>query len=103
MRSSGNRATRAHATRRQTIGCALVDSPAAPATRIVEKSWSWTDHNGDLERVISRDRVGEGALERGDVDELMRFRSAAPGMPFAHPTVEHYPPLFVVLGAAADP
>ena len=43
------------------------------------------------------------ALERGDVDELMRFRSAAPGMPYAHPTVEHFAPLFVTLGAAADP
>ncbi|GAB3350521.1 dioxygenase family protein [Modestobacter lapidis] len=43
------------------------------------------------------------ALARGDVDELARFRSAAPGMPYAHPTVEHYTPLFVTLGAAADP
>jgi len=42
-------------------------------------------------------------LERGDVDELMRFRSAAPGMPYAHPTVEHFAPLFVTLGAASDP
>ena len=27
----------------------------------------------------------------------------APGMPYAHPTVEHYTPLFVTLGAATDP
>ena len=26
----------------------------------------------------------------------------APGMPYAHPTVEHYTPLFVTLGAATD-
>jgi 4,5-DOPA dioxygenase extradiol len=43
------------------------------------------------------------ALARGDVDELARFRSAAPGMPYAHPTVEHFTPLFVSLGAATDP
>jgi 4,5-DOPA dioxygenase extradiol len=43
------------------------------------------------------------ALARGDVDELARFRSTAPGMPYAHPTVEHFTPLFVTLGAATDP
>jgi 4,5-DOPA dioxygenase extradiol len=43
------------------------------------------------------------ALQRGDVDELMSFRSRAPGMPYAHPTVEHFAPLFVTLGAATDP
>jgi len=43
------------------------------------------------------------ALARGDVDELARFRTAAPGMPYAHPTVEHFTPLFVTLGAATDP
>jgi 4,5-DOPA dioxygenase extradiol len=43
------------------------------------------------------------ALDRGDVDELARFRTSAPGMPYAHPTVEHFTPLFVTLGASADP
>ena len=43
------------------------------------------------------------ALARGDVDELAAYRSKAPGMPYAHPTVEHYTPLFVTLGAATDP
>ena len=43
------------------------------------------------------------ALSRGDVDELMHFATRAPGMPYAHPTVEHLTPLFVALGAAADP
>ncbi|SFO24657.1 4,5-DOPA dioxygenase extradiol [Pseudonocardia ammonioxydans] len=43
------------------------------------------------------------ALARGDVAELSRFRTAAPGMPYAHPTVEHFTPLFLTLGAAADP
>ena len=43
------------------------------------------------------------ALARGDVDELAAFRSRAPGMPYAHPTVEHFTPLFVTMGAATDP
>jgi 4,5-DOPA dioxygenase extradiol len=43
------------------------------------------------------------ALARGDVDELAGFRHRAPGMPYAHPTVEHFTPLFVTLGAATDP
>jgi 4,5-DOPA dioxygenase extradiol len=43
------------------------------------------------------------ALASGDVEELARFRSSAPGMPYAHPTVEHFTPLFVTLGAATDP
>lgn len=42
------------------------------------------------------------ALARGDVAELASYRSNAPGMPYAHPTVEHYTPLFVTLGAATD-
>ena len=40
------------------------------------------------------------ALSRGDVDLLSDYRAKAPGMPYAHPTVEHYTPLFVTLGAA---
>ena len=40
------------------------------------------------------------ALARGDVDELAAYREKAPGMPYAHPTVEHYTPLFITLGAA---
>ena len=43
------------------------------------------------------------AIARGDVDELAAYRSKAPGMPYAHPTVEHLTPLFVTLGAATDP
>jgi 4,5-DOPA dioxygenase extradiol len=39
------------------------------------------------------------ALARGDVDLLADYQAKAPGMPYAHPTVEHYTPLFVTLGA----
>ena len=44
-----------HATRPQTIGYALVDSPAALCAWVTEKFWSWADHDGHLEKVISRD------------------------------------------------
>ncbi|MET7337898.1 class III extradiol ring-cleavage dioxygenase [Nonomuraea sp. NPDC005650] len=40
------------------------------------------------------------ALARGDVGELAAFRTRAPGMPYAHPTVDHYIPLFITLGAS---
>ena len=43
------------------------------------------------------------ALAAGDVDALAAYKSKAPGMPYAHPTVEHYTPLFITLGAATDP
>ena len=43
------------------------------------------------------------ALARGAVDELADYRHRAPGMPYAHPTPDHYTPLFIALGAATDP
>jgi 4,5-DOPA dioxygenase extradiol len=43
------------------------------------------------------------ALSRGAVDELADFRRRAPGMPYAHPTIEHFAPMFVTLGASGDP
>jgi len=43
------------------------------------------------------------ALERGAVDELAAYQTRAPGMPYAHPTVDHYIPLFITLGAAEHP
>ncbi len=42
-------------------------------------------------------------LSAGDVDGLIDFRSKAPGMPYAHPTIEHFAPLFVTLGASSEP
>ena len=42
-------------------------------------------------------------LARGDLDALANYQHEAPGMPYAHPTVEHYTPLFVALGAATNP
>ena len=46
-----------HRTRPQTIGYALDDSPGGLCAWIAEKVWSWADHDGDLEAIISRDRL----------------------------------------------
>lgn len=42
------------------------------------------------------------ALGRGDLETLAAY-DHAPGMPYAHPTVEHFTPLFISIGAATDP
>ena len=42
------------------------------------------------------------AIGRADLDELSAYAHRAPGMPYAHPTVEHLSPLFVTLGAGTD-
>jgi 4,5-DOPA dioxygenase extradiol len=42
------------------------------------------------------------ALARGDVDTLLNYRRLAPALEFAHPTAEHWVPLFVTLGAATN-
>ncbi len=38
------------------------------------------------------------ALARADIDALADFRHRAPALPYAHPTLEHFTPLFVALG-----
>jgi 4,5-DOPA dioxygenase extradiol len=42
------------------------------------------------------------ALAHGDLGALTDYASKAPGLPYAHPTVEHFTPLFITLGAATD-
>ena len=42
-------------------------------------------------------------FDAGDVDALIDFRNQAPGMPYAHPTIEHFSPLFVAIGASSAP
>ena len=46
-----------HATRPQTIGYALADSPVALCAWIVEKFWAWTDCDGHPENVLTRDEL----------------------------------------------
>lgn len=45
----------------------------------------------------------EAALVRGDLPALLDYRTRAPHAPRAHPTDEHFLPLFFALGAADDP
>ena len=44
------------------------------------------------------DLWAQAALVAGDVDALAGYLKQAPGLPYAHPTVEHFVPLFVALG-----
>jgi pimeloyl-ACP methyl ester carboxylesterase len=46
-----------HSTRPQTVGYGLVDSPAALCAWIIEKFRSWSDCDGDLESVFTRDEL----------------------------------------------
>jgi 4,5-DOPA dioxygenase extradiol len=48
------------------------------------------------------DRWAEGSLARFDVDALLDFKRRAPAARLALPTWEHYAPLLVAAGAAAD-
>ncbi|MEU0302906.1 class III extradiol ring-cleavage dioxygenase [Streptomyces sp. NPDC006175] len=43
------------------------------------------------------------ALARGDVGELAAYAGRAPGMPYAHPTPDHFLPIFITLGSAENP
>lgn len=45
------------ATRPQTLGYALTDSPAGQAAWILEKFWAWTDCDGHPENVLGRDEL----------------------------------------------
>jgi epoxide hydrolase len=50
------------ATRPQTLGYGLADSPAAQAAWIVEKFYAWTDCDGHPEHAISRDRLLDNVM-----------------------------------------
>jgi 4,5-DOPA dioxygenase extradiol len=51
---------------------------------------------------VEFDLWAKEVLERGAIDELMNYKSLAPGLPYAHPTVEHFAPIFITLGAARN-
>ena len=48
------------------------------------------------------DAWGSEALARKDLDTLLDYRRTAPGLRYAHPTVDHFVPLFVALGASLE-
>jgi pimeloyl-ACP methyl ester carboxylesterase len=49
--------SREQATRTQTIGYSLVDSPVGLCAWIVEKFWAWTDCDGHPENALTRDEL----------------------------------------------
>jgi pimeloyl-ACP methyl ester carboxylesterase len=51
-----------HRTRPQTIGYGLVDSPALLCAWIVEKFQAWSDCNGDVESVFTRDQLLDNVM-----------------------------------------
>ena len=58
------------ATRPQTVGYGLVDSPAALCAWIIEKFWAWTDCDGHPENALTRDEL---------LDNLMLYWLPAAG------------------------
>jgi pimeloyl-ACP methyl ester carboxylesterase len=59
---TGTGYSRQQATRPQTLGYALLDSPAGQLAWIVEKFWAWTDCAGHPENVISRNRMLDNVM-----------------------------------------
>jgi 4,5-DOPA dioxygenase extradiol len=60
-------------------------------------------HDGRVSAVMSEfDDWGRRALAAHDLDALLDFERKAPAGQLAHPRTEHFAPLFVALGAAAD-
>jgi pimeloyl-ACP methyl ester carboxylesterase len=49
-------------TRPQTLGYALVDSPAGQAAWIIEKFWRWTDCDGHPENALTRDELLDNVM-----------------------------------------
>ena len=50
------------ATRPQTLGYALVDSPIGQCAWILEKFWAWTDCDGHPENVLTRDELLDNVM-----------------------------------------
>jgi pimeloyl-ACP methyl ester carboxylesterase len=50
------------ATRPQTLGYALVDSPVGQLAWIVEKFWAWTDCDGHPENVLTKDEMLDNVM-----------------------------------------
>ncbi|WP_410587842.1 epoxide hydrolase family protein [Amycolatopsis sp. lyj-23] len=57
FRRTGSGYSAQQGTRPQTLGYGLTDSPAGQAAWIAEKFWAWTDHRGNLEDAVDRQRI----------------------------------------------
>jgi pimeloyl-ACP methyl ester carboxylesterase len=58
----GSGYSKQQSTRPQTVGYALVDSPAGQAGWILEKFYSWTDCDGHPENVLTRDELLDNVM-----------------------------------------
>ncbi len=61
-RRSGTGYSKQQSTRPQTLGYALLDSPAGQCAWIVEKFWAWTDCDGHPENVLTRDELLDNVM-----------------------------------------
>lgn len=50
------------ATRPQTLGYGLTDSPSGQAAWILEKFWAWTDCDGHPENILTRDELLDNVM-----------------------------------------
>ena len=57
IEATGTGYLRIQSTRPQTLGYALADSPAGQAAWIYEKLHFWTDHDGEVEGLLSMDEM----------------------------------------------
>ena len=100
FRARGQGYSAQQSTRPQTIGYGLGDSPVAQLTWILDKFWAWTDNDGDLEAVISRDVL---------LDNVMLYWLPAAGASSARIYWESFPrhlgtePVGVPMGASIFP
>ncbi|WP_223623975.1 epoxide hydrolase family protein [Microbacterium sp. EST19A] len=76
-----------HSHQPQTIGYALVDSPVALCTWMLEKFWAWTDNGGDLHSVISRDEF---------LDNVMTYWMTGSGASSARLYWESFPDIWAI-------
>ena len=50
------------ASRPQTLGYGLADSPMGQAAWVIEKFWSWTDHDGHPEQAVDRETLLDNVM-----------------------------------------
>jgi pimeloyl-ACP methyl ester carboxylesterase len=72
-------------TRPQTVGYALTDSPVGQAAWIYEKFQAWSDNDGDVESVLSRDEM---------LDNISLYWFTETAASSAHIYWENYPASF---------
>ncbi len=66
------------------------------------RDWAGSPRDQTLPYVDAFSNWLQRSLESGDADELTHYRDRAPAAARAHPTEEHFLPLFVAWGAAGE-